>query len=282
MHTMAFPLHQDGKAVQFDIETLREMARTGDLPQDQYIYDDGKGEWIGAALVAEMAGAWNIEENEATVAMEIPPDFFDEVDLAAAPEPAAPAPVAYTAPAPAPAPVAMVAMTPEPVYAAPEPAPAARGGGNGGGNGGGGGHGGGGHGGGGGRGGNGGRGASANLPHGEWISPVKVVLFTVLTCGIYGLVWLWKRLNEINTFLGREELKPMFFFGGLFCGPLFWVLLWKMIKVLPELGQKAGVEIEDRAVVLLLLLLCFPYGFYYLVQQDLNTVWEACGAQPDS
>ena len=279
---MAFHLHQDGKAVQFDIETLREMARTGDLPQDQYIYDDGKGEWIGAALVAEMAGAWNIEENEATVAMEIPPDFFDEVDLGAAaepePEPVARAPVAYTAPAPA----AMVAMTPEPVYTAPEPAPAARAGGGGGNAGrGGGNNGGGGNSGGGGncgRGGNGGRGGSASLPHGEWISPVKVVLFTVLTCGIYGLVWLWKRINEINTFLGREELKPMF----LFCGPLFLVLLWKMIKVLPELGQRAGVEIEDRAVVLLLLLLCFPFGFYYLVQQDLNSVWEACGAQPDS
>jgi len=82
--------------------------------------------------------------------------------------------------------------------------------------------------------------------------------------------------------LGREELKPAFFFGGLFCGPLFLILLWKMIKVLPEMGQKAGVQIEDRAMVLLLLLICFPYGFYFLVQQDLNSVWEACGAQPDS
>ena len=269
---MAFHLHEDGKAVQYDIQTLREMARNGKLPQDQYIYDDTKGEWIGAALVAEMAGAWNIEENEATVAMEIPADFFDDLDTTAAtasPEPA-PAPAPAPAPEPAyssPAPAAMtpVAPEPEPAYSA---APAASSGFGGGGSG--------------GSGFGGGGGRKANLPHGEWLSPVKVVLFTVLTCGIYGLVWLWKRLNEINTFLGREEMKPMFFFGGLFCGPLFLVLLWKLIKVLPELGQKAGVEIEDRAMVMLALLLCFPYGFYYLVQQDLNTVWEACGAEPES
>ncbi len=275
---MAFHLHRDGKAVQFDIDTLREMARLGDLRQDEYIYDDGKGEWIGAALVPEMAGAWNIEENEATVAMEIPPDFFDEMDAAAAaaepepepaPEPVAPAPVA-PAPAPAaPAPMAAAPAAPArpktpaaPQPAAPQAAPSGGGGGGGGFSG-------------------GGRRGGANLPHGEWLNPVKVVLFTVLTCGIFGIIWLWKRINEINTFLGREEIKPMFFFLGFLCGPLFFLIYWKMIKALPEMGQKAGVQIEDRTMILLLLLLCFPYGFFFLYQQDLNTIWEACGAQPE-
>ena len=32
--------------------------------------------------------------------------------------------------------------------------------------------------------------------------------------------------------------------------------------------------------LLMLLALCFPYGFYFLAQQDLNTIWEAAGATP--
>ena len=72
---MGFHLHRDGQSTPYDIAILREMARKGELAQDEYIYDDKKGEWIGAAQVPEMVGAWNIQEDEATVAMELPADF---------------------------------------------------------------------------------------------------------------------------------------------------------------------------------------------------------------
>ena len=119
---MAFYLHRDGQTVPFELETLRTMARQGELRQDEYIYVEAKGEWIGAALVPEMSNAWNIEESEATVAMEIPPEFFAGLDAGAAPAPEpAPAPVAIPrAPEPAPAP------RPQPAPRAPEPAPAPR------------------------------------------------------------------------------------------------------------------------------------------------------------
>ena len=58
------------------------------------------------------------------------------------------------------------------------------------------------------------------------------------------------------------------------------LVLWKMCKALPEMGQRAGVQIADRSMLLFLLILCFPYGFYFLFQQDLNTIWEAAGATP--
>ncbi len=113
---MAFHLHRDGKAVEFPLDELKAMARRGELAQDEYVYDDVKGEWLGAAMVPELEGAWNIEESEATVAMQLPPDFFDNFDgdggAPAADSPdgptfkevPAPAPAAAAAPAPAPAP----------------------------------------------------------------------------------------------------------------------------------------------------------------------------------
>jgi hypothetical protein len=128
---MAFYLHRDGQTLPFDLDTLRNMARGGDLRQDEYIYVEAKGEWIGAGLVDEMASAWNIAESEATVAMEIPPEFFDGLDdpVEEAPVPTAPAPapMQVTAPAPAPAPVVRApepAPRPVPQVAAQAPAPA--------------------------------------------------------------------------------------------------------------------------------------------------------------
>jgi hypothetical protein len=124
-------------------------------------------------------------------------------------------------------------------------------------------------------------GSGGAMQPGEIVNPVTAVLLAMFTCGIYPLIWIFKRLNEINTFLGREEIPPMMFWGGFICGPVFLFVIWKMIQALPEMGQKAGVEIEDRSAVLIVLMLCFAPGFYYMYQTDLNTIWEAAGATPN-
>ncbi len=73
---MAFHLHRDGTSTTFAVAELREMARRGDLPQDEYVYVDEKGEWLSAGQVPELTGAWNIEENEATVAVQLTPEML--------------------------------------------------------------------------------------------------------------------------------------------------------------------------------------------------------------
>ncbi len=73
---MAFHLHRDGTSTPFAVADLREMARRGDLPQDEYVYVDEKGEWLSAGQVPELTGAWNIEESEATVAVQLTPEML--------------------------------------------------------------------------------------------------------------------------------------------------------------------------------------------------------------
>ena len=73
---MAFHLHRDGTSSAFAVADLREMARRGELPQDEYVYVDEKGEWLSAGQVPELTGAWNIEENEATVAVQLTPEML--------------------------------------------------------------------------------------------------------------------------------------------------------------------------------------------------------------
>ena len=79
---MAFHLHRNGTSTVFELATLRDMARTGELPQDEYVYVDEKGEWLPAGQVPEMTGAWNIEENEATVAVQLTPDLMASMEAA--------------------------------------------------------------------------------------------------------------------------------------------------------------------------------------------------------
>ena len=262
---MGFHLHRDGQSTPYDIAILREMARKGELAQDEYIYDDKKGEWIGAAQVPEMVGAWNIQEDEATVAMELPADFSamfeEEQRKRAAAQQAAPQPPRSAEPVKLekkPAPVRQ-----EEPLRLPESGGSGRGGAGFGG---------------GGFGGSGG--GRANLQPGPILNPITVVILAMVTCGIYPLVWMFKRAAEINVFLGREEIKTTHLIIGLFCFPLILMGIWKMIKALPEMGQKAGVQIEDRSTLLMICALCVAPAFYYLVQTDLNTIWQASGAQP--
>jgi hypothetical protein len=272
---MGYFLHRNGQSVPFKIADLREMAQKGELAQDEYIYVEEKGEWVGAGQVPEMNGAWNIGENEATVAMELPADFYANFDAQHAASAPAPAPAPVAAPAPkipaapsSPAPVAAApprtpAPAPEPMRA-PEPMKLVGGGGGGAGR----------------AGGGGGGGRKEPLNPGPILNPVTVTILAMVTCGIYPLIWLFKRSAEINAFLGREEIKTTHLIIGLFCFPFILLGLWKMIKALPEMGQKAGLRVEDRSTLMLVCALCVAPAFYFLYQTDLNAIWEAAGAKP--
>ncbi len=274
---MAFHLHRNGQSTPFDLMTLRDMARKGDLAQDEYIYDDKKGEWIGAAQVPEMTGAWNIGESEATVAMELPPDFgamFDEMAAkkaaASAPKAAEPAP---RAPEPMRAAESLPASGPPRQPAPQAPAPRPRepemqrmdgGGGDGGGRGQG-----------GGRSGGGGGRNSGRTP-GEILDPIKTTGMNVI-CFIFSILWIMKRFKEINAFLGEDRLV----FWHMFIPILNLITLWKFFKSVSEMAGLVGAQVEDRAVMYLVGQLCTGGILtFYFMQTDLNAVWAAAGGRP--
>lgn len=351
---MAFHLHRDGDTIEFPLEELKAMARRGELRQDEYVYDDVKAEWMGAALVAELDGAWNIEEEESTVAIQLPSDFFEKFDEevkavdpaledATTKEPVGSATVAdastegdneatramdlselegalapstshqdeatvamdtsghdfdaMPAPAPLPTPSAPAPARAAPVQPAPaaaasaqhRPAPArgpsqrqpamarpharrpqtARGGGN--------------------------------RPVGKLVNPVLAALFGFFSCNIYTLVWVWKRGEETNAFVGEERLARWFvpaiiaivvlLGGGVgvltagFGTALGWLpaaavlAFWGFTlgKSVNEMAAQSGVNLGDRSVVYAVCALFAPL-LLFLGQQDLNAIWRANGA----
>jgi Domain of unknown function (DUF4234) len=105
-------------------------------------------------------------------------------------------------------------------------------------------------------------------------NPMNVLLFGFLTCGIYCIYWMWLRVKEMNTYLGKEQVNPMFIFPGCLCFPLVWYADHLFAQGLPEMQQKAGVPVKDDYIMdLLLLILLAPVG-QYMIQQKLNEIWS--------
>jgi hypothetical protein len=107
---------------------------------------------------------------------------------------------------------------------------------------------------------------------GQVLDPTKQALFSL--CFIYAIYWTWLRVQEVNNFLGREAIKPLFVLIGIICGPVLIYVDWLFVNAIPEMQKKAGIEAKDEKIVdLLSLLCCAPYGVYRL-QQKFNATWQ--------
>lgn len=104
--------------------------------------------------------------------------------------------------------------------------------------------------------------------------PEIVLILGFVTCGIYPLIWMWQRTKEINAYLGEQRINPMFVFPGCICFPVVLYAMFLLVKSLPDLQKKAGVEAKDEFVLFLVLfLLISPVGMY-MYQQKLNEIWS--------
>ena len=265
---MSFQLHRNGQYIPCDLPKLREMARTGELAQDEYVFDERVRQWVGAAQIAEMKDAWSIGENEATVAMELTPEmlamFESPAEPAAPQRPSSPAPVS---PAPVAASAARIPPAPGPGQRVSEPAPrreeprreeprreeprAERSSGGGGG------------------------GRKSNRPAGEIIDPTMTTIKNAI-CFVLSILWLIKRYDEVNNFYGEKR----FTWWHLLIPVWGLIVMWKFFNSIGEMAQLVGANVPNRAVVYLVGQLCTGGLLtFYLMQTDLNAIWEHMGAR---
>jgi len=108
---------------------------------------------------------------------------------------------------------------------------------------------------------------------GKTENPMTVLILGFVTCGIYCVYWLWVRAKEMNEYLGREAVNPLFIVPGCLCSPVLIYADYLYTKGIPEMQKKAGVEAKDEFVVhFLLMLFVMPVGMY-IIQQKLNEIW---------
>jgi len=122
-------------------------------------------------------------------------------------------------------------------------------------------------------------GAAPKIPGSEKVvNPTTVLILGFVTCGLYSLYWMWLRVKEMNEYLGKQAVNPMFVFPGCICAPVMWYAAWLYANAFPEMQKKAGIaDVKDEKVLqLILMILVMPVGMY-MIQQKLNELWAKAG-----
>lgn len=101
------------------------------------------------------------------------------------------------------------------------------------------------------------------------------ILYTVLTCGIYGIFWFIKLTDEANALSGEMGTTGgmAFLLGLVTCG--LYTIYWnyKMGKTIYKAQERAGMPATDNSILYLILAI---FGFqiisYAIIQSDINAL----------
>ncbi|MBM4344961.1 MAG: DUF4234 domain-containing protein [Deltaproteobacteria bacterium] len=110
---------------------------------------------------------------------------------------------------------------------------------------------------------------------------VKMVLLTVLTCGIWGIVWTYQIGNDIAALRGSGGPNPVtdILLGFVTCGIWFVVISYQWPKLLNDQAASRGKRVDDNLPVLSLVACLFGFQIVglALMQQILNDLPDGRG-----
>ncbi len=112
---------------------------------------------------------------------------------------------------------------------------------------------------------------------GEKRDPVMVLVFTLLTCGIYGWYWWYTVADDMKNALRREDINPMMdiVLGFVTCGIYLIFLYYKYPQMMLEMQDRVRLPRNDISTVTLLLGIFFPLAAIFIIQTELNKIWDA-------
>lgn len=119
-------------------------------------------------------------------------------------------------------------------------------------------------------------------PLGEIRSPLTVMLLTLVTCGIYGVIWHYKVSEEINNYTRSKLTEPNYAIIGLFCFIFSFINWSKIDQAIMQINRVEGRRSDSKFLAWLLVSILAGFGsllMVYQVQDDLNKIWLANGAQ---
>ncbi|MDY0059077.1 MAG: DUF4234 domain-containing protein [Myxococcota bacterium] len=95
-------------------------------------------------------------------------------------------------------------------------------------------------------------------------NPILVILFTMITCGIYALYWYFATSKELNE-KGALETSAGMMLLYMFIPILNFIAMWKYAKAIEALSKG-----EKGAGMLFVIALVFAPAFFYMAQSELN------------
>ena len=96
------------------------------------------------------------------------------------------------------------------------------------------------------------------LPESEGVISVGTsVILTIITCGIYGLVWQYKQMRVLNSWLNRKEYSfgKWLLLGIITCGIYGVYNEYKMARGIIEVQQQNKLLVNDVATICLIMTL---------------------------
>ena len=109
------------------------------------------------------------------------------------------------------------------------------------------------------------------------------IILTVITCGIYGLVWFVQLTDEAKEYSEDNSMQS----GGLAllltivtCGIYGYYWAYKMGKMVEQAQSKNGLTANDNSILYLILeIVGLGIVNYCLIQSDLNEITRFKNAQ---
>ena len=101
------------------------------------------------------------------------------------------------------------------------------------------------------------------------------IVLSIVTCGIYGIIWFISMVNDTNRLCNDEKSSQsggiVFLLTLITCGIYGIIWFYNAGKRLYNVGNKYGVQIADNSVLYLVLTLVgLSIVNYCLLQSDLN------------
>jgi hypothetical protein len=114
-------------------------------------------------------------------------------------------------------------------------------------------------------------------PSGQVRSPITIILLSIITCGIYGLYWIYVTNKQINRLIERTDVGDGLIICSWLCGFVLFYVWYKWDKSLVDISLNYNKSYRSNFIIWIILQLLAGLGMLicmYQVQDFLNSVYE--------
>ena len=101
-----------------------------------------------------------------------------------------------------------------------------------------------------------------------------VIILTIVTCGIYGLVWYWNAINELynagHKSIGNLEPIIQFILLFFYVGGVFFAI--NAADNINEIRAQRGLPQTDNQILFIIFAIICPVVMMGLVQNEINQI----------
>lgn len=109
------------------------------------------------------------------------------------------------------------------------------------------------------------------------VEPAIVLLLSIVTCGIYYLIWMYRVSSEVQEALGEPDTSPaldvLLTVISCYLYSIFWD--WKVAQKIARIQENCGIKSENNSVLYLILnFVGLGVVTPLFIQQNLNDIWR--------